>query len=410
MSENKPIIGLTVESEAQEEQQTLPEVGLEREQWRVGDFKGMFHFHSSEGSSCGKDDLGRIKTALRMKTGLKYVVMADHIGWPGKAGYWPEKIESTFSHIDDLNTAPGPKLYKGIEANVLPNRTIDASDLQLQASDIVIASIHYRSSEKNEDRTAEDLVERWIAVMKKNPEVAVLGHPLREVPKEYWDQVDWDRLFKVAKGNEVIIELNISDSAPQDLPDDFFKALIRNDNLVVISPDFHNVADYLQEPGKLSPEDDTLLQEYLRLKGPNTFLSEDELKKIAEDSNLTDEEIISKRKDMEQQISRLREIEDSDGLAKIYSALFASEKTIVQVKNRDNLPESRTIDKNPLPFRTLLKYVRRINKLKKSYDLGDGGSHFIQAANIVNLWDDNRFFKWLEDRKKRIKLNRELQI
>jgi len=42
-----------------------------KERWKLKDIKGFVHFHSWEGSSCGKDNLIQIKDAIAKKTGLQ---------------------------------------------------------------------------------------------------------------------------------------------------------------------------------------------------------------------------------------------------------------------------------------------------------------------------------------------------
>ncbi|MCL5410953.1 MAG: hypothetical protein M1324_03840 [Patescibacteria group bacterium] len=371
------------------EEKSLEEEAEKNERWSIKDFKGFIHFHSWAGSSCGKDQIADIREAINKKTGLKYIGFAEHVGWP-KEEYWYEKIRTEFQDIDKINEEnTAPKVFKGVEVNVFPDGSIDAPDDILNQSDIVVASIHYKNTDRPDQMTAESTVNRWITAMDNNPSINMLGHPLRELPKEEWGKVDWDKLCRHAAAKNVAIEVGIGDSAPSDLPREFFEALSRNNNLVSLAPDFHRLTDYLSK-ADLTPEQQSILEESANLKAKiagATFNEGEALKglKPGETALPEKERIIELRKNR----AKLQEIEESGELAEIFSALTASEPLYVDIKNDRDEVETRKIDKKQLSIPMLMKYARRIYQIQ----------NFIDRNKIINLWDEEKFSGWIESRK-----------
>lgn len=372
------------------ERENIPE-----KKWNLKDFKGFIHFHSWQGSSCGREKIKDIQKAIDKKTGLEYIGFAEHVGWPGEE-YWSEKILKEFEDIDNIQKEnPNIKILKGVEVNVMKDGTIDGTDL-IDKADIVVASHHYRNIEPESESTAEVTVDRWIKVMDNYPQVNVLGHPLRDLPEKEWSKVDWDSLCQKAKEKNVIIEIGISDSAVDHLPQNFFDALVKNDNLVVFAPDFHHLTtgesgfqkkdNWLGHRIKdLSKEQKELLNRYNKLKGNiagKTFRDGSKLKgrKIDESPLSAEEEkeIITK---LQKERNELAEIENSDDLREIYDILLLSEKT--------RLPNGVIKEKYPLSVATLMRFGRRMNRARKAG---------IKSDNLINLWNKEKITQWTEDR------------
>lgn len=386
------------------EQAKTVETETEKPVWRLRDFKGFVHFHSWEGSSCAKDNLTRIKSAIAQRTGLSYLGMAEHIGWPGEE-YWQEKIETEFSEIDQINAeGSGPYIFKGIETNVMPDGTLDAKPELLESSDIVVASFHYKNTDRPEEMTAENTVERWCKVMDMYEDVNVLGHPLRDLPEEEWPKMDWDKLCAKAKEKNVAIELSISDSAPENLPQKFFAALSKYDNLVVVAPDFHNLAGYLSESSDFSSEQSALLEEYYKLKGDIAGISFNEGEEIKgrglNRPAHTEEEKAEKRTRLSSLRARLQEIEDSEELAKINEILSSN------IRYREDKEGRITSGKRKLAYGMLRKYGKRIDRLRRPID--ETGRPIIARGNIVNLWDKEKFANWIKTRKEVAVIKKEI--
>ena len=93
--------------------------------WNLKDFKGFIHFHSWEGSSCGREMIERIIEAITKKTGLEFIAFSEHVGWMGEE-YWSDKILAENLNIDIVQEKyPQLKIFKGVEVNILQDGTID---------------------------------------------------------------------------------------------------------------------------------------------------------------------------------------------------------------------------------------------------------------------------------------------
>lgn len=385
------------------------EVPEKKEAWRFRDIKGLVHFHSWEGSSCAKDSLVRIKKAVNKKTGLEYIGMSEHIGFPGEE-YWFDKIKREFSDIDRINEeGEGPKIFKGVEVNVFSDGTVDAPDDILDQAEIVVASNHYKNTDSPDSlgEVAESTAPRWINAMEKYLDINFLGHPLRDVPVEDWSKVDFDAICKSAKEHNVVIEIGIAKSAPGDLPESFYNAVKKYGNLISICPDFHSIGDYLEESAELSDEEKELLAQYSNIKSTIGSIN------FSEDGNIKNyglwvpphspEKIEKKKIDLKMNRERLKEIEEGDALKSIYEALMASEQEAVQVKNSSSQVESRIVDKKRhMSYGMLLYYGRKIDKIKKSLD-------GVNTQNIISLWPEKKFSAWINDRKKSVRLKRNIE-
>lgn len=387
------IPSVPAELEAKEDYEHKPE-------WSIKDFKGLVHIHSWEGSPCGKDTLLRLKRAFEKKTGLSYLALAEHIGWFEKFGgeHWHDKIESEFKTIDDLNAEDGKvQLIKGIEISVDADGSLDAPDELLGKADIVVASIHYDlQKEPASDLTGENTTQRWVKAMEEHSAINVLGHPLRSLPREEWDKVDWDAICETAKRYSVAIEIGIADNAPADLPQEFYDALARHGNMVSFSPDLHSVISHANS-GLLTQDDQALLDRINQLKAgieSKGFSGKDKLKPKYD--SLPQEEKEALRKTLKDEWQEHDIIEDSEALQKIYDVLTQNLPETIQHKNRNGEYVSKTIDKNPIPLKILLKYARRIYKAKQETTSGLS----IDKRNIINLWDRQKFESWIAERKK----------
>jgi histidinol phosphatase-like PHP family hydrolase len=404
------------------EKQESNEIKEKKETWRLKDFNGFIHFHSWEGSSCGREMIENIAKALKNKTGLKFISFNEHVGWPGEE-YWSEKIKAEFANIDEIQKQyPDLKIFKGIEVNVMKDGTIDGRDL-LEESDIVVASHHYKNIEKQEDSTAEATKERWLKVMDNFPEVGVLGHPLRDLPESEWPKMDWDTICQKANEKNVIIEVGISDSAVDHLPEDFLEALVRNNNKVVFAPDFHHLANPDMDINKphflkrdnwlghriedLSEAQRAILKRYYELKGNISGKSFKEKNEEVgdyvlkgrkpeflkhEEVPLTEAEYADVLAQLKSEKEELQRIENSNELREIHDILFATEKV--------NLPNGKTKERFPLLVATLMRFGRRMARVRR---LG------LKKENLVNTWSKEEMENWVNVKKNLIKARKNLE-
>lgn len=380
--------------------------GQEKREWRASDFRGFIHLHSGEGSSCGKEQMGDIVEAFKKKMpGIEFVAMSEHVGWPGEE-YWEEKILDEFEEIDEINRESSMRVFKGIEANILSDGTIDASEELMKKSDFVVASHHYKNIETQDMSTAEVTMDRWISVMDNYPEVNVLGHPLRDLPEDEWANIEWDTVCQKAKEKNIVIEVSISDSAVDNLPDDFLEALVRNNNLVVIAPDFHFLVNPgFSEPGPsysrskkdnylghrandLSEEQKKTLKRYYDLQSSiagKTFKQGDVLKgRKPDEPELSEEKRMELVRILKKEREEFEKLRKSDELREIYDILLKTEK----IKSTNG----KEVEKYPLSPSTLLRFIRRIYKTRKKG---------LKSENIVNMWSKEQLEDWLLQRNKK---------
>lgn len=113
--------------------------------------------------------------------------------------------------IDQLRKKYGTHItiFKGIEADILPDGEVDLSIVVLKKMDIVVASLHVELDQPRETITA-----RLIRAI-ENPFVDIIGHPGgRLYPLVDITDLDWDRIFRATAYNQVALEINSHKSHP----------------------------------------------------------------------------------------------------------------------------------------------------------------------------------------------------
>lgn len=133
------------------------------------DIKGIIHCHSNW--SDGKNSVEEMAvTAWRQ--GFEYIVISDHSQSAVYAnGLKPDRIRAQHALIDELNEKMAPFfIFKGIEADILSDGTLDYKDNILSTFDVVIASVH--SNLKMDKERATQRLMNAIA----NPYTTILGH------------------------------------------------------------------------------------------------------------------------------------------------------------------------------------------------------------------------------------------
>jgi len=166
------------------------------------DIKGVFHIHTNY--SDGIDSLAQLAAAAQ-GLGFQYLGVSDHSQSAFYANGLPiNRIEQQIREINDLNEInPHFTLFKGIEADILKDGSLDYPDEILAKFDFVIASIHsgFRMSES-------EATKRLITAM-ENPYVTMLGHPTGRIllGREGYP-VDMKAVIEAAREYRVVLELN----------------------------------------------------------------------------------------------------------------------------------------------------------------------------------------------------------
>jgi DNA polymerase IV (family X) len=146
------------------EKDTLPKLVEEK------DVQGLFHIHTN--FSDGTDTLESIVLAAK-KMGLKYIGISDH----SRSAYYAgglkaEDIQRQHELIDNLNDKHAPfYIFKGTEADILPDGSLDYDEGILARFDFVIAAVH-----SNFNMSAIEMTGR-IKKALQNKYTTMLAHP-----------------------------------------------------------------------------------------------------------------------------------------------------------------------------------------------------------------------------------------
>ncbi len=167
-----------------------------------GDYRGDFQMHST-----WSDGAERIATmaGAAMELGHTCLGITDHsYGLPIARGISMEQAAKQWAEIDQLNaTYEGRfRVFKGIEANILADGSLDVQPDERALFEFVVASPH-SLLRRSEDQTA-----RMVAAVRASG-VAILGHPRgRMFNSRPGIAADWDAVFAQAAKLGVAIELD----------------------------------------------------------------------------------------------------------------------------------------------------------------------------------------------------------
>lgn len=198
--------------------------------------KGIFHVHTSY--SDGVNSI-REMVEVAMRRGYRYLGITDHSQVAVYArGLNRETLERQFIEIEELNREYSDfKIFKGIEADILPSGELDYGPDILGRFDFVIGSIHSNFRMNKNDMTA-----RILKAM-DNPFLTMLGHPTGRILLERPGyEVDLDALIEKAASKNVILEFN-ANPYRLDLDWRWLRKAGEHGVKIVINPDAHNVGE-----------------------------------------------------------------------------------------------------------------------------------------------------------------------
>jgi len=201
---------------------------------QLSDLTGCLHNHSTY--SDGKNTLLEMAEACRA-LGLTYFGIADHSQYAAYAGGLKEEdIIRQHAEIDALNqTWTDFQILKGIEADILPDGSLDYNDRILASFDYVVASVHAQLV-MDQERAMGRLIKAI-----ENPYTSILGHPTgRLLLTRNGYPIDTSMILDACKANGVSIELNAS---PYRLDLDWRHIYEAMDKGVYVSinPDAHKI-------------------------------------------------------------------------------------------------------------------------------------------------------------------------
>jgi putative hydrolase len=165
-------------------------------------YRGDFQMHSVW--SDGAEPLESIVEAC-LAHGHRCAGITDHsYGLPIAGGMTMAQVTEQHAEIDRLNrTFKGRfRLFKGIEANIRQDGTVDMEPAELRQFEFVVASPH-SLLRKSVDQTAR------MAGAVSQPGVCILGHPQgRRFNVRAGVSAQWDRVFEIASQRQVAIEID----------------------------------------------------------------------------------------------------------------------------------------------------------------------------------------------------------
>ena len=166
------------------------------------DLRGDVHMHTVE--TDGRKTIEEMAEAA-IERGYKYMAITDHSKNLAFANGLDDK--RALEHIQRIREADkkidGIKIFAGIEVDILEDGELDLSDSVLEQMDIVIASVHSRFEQDQQQMT--DRLLRAIS----NPHVSLIGHPTgRKLLIRQGYSFDCDKIFAAAALAGVAMEHN----------------------------------------------------------------------------------------------------------------------------------------------------------------------------------------------------------
>ena len=201
-----------------------------------GAFRGDFQLHST-----WSDGGERIETMVDACRALGHTCMGitDHsYGLPIARGMSMEDVRRQHREVDRLNKrlAGEFRIFKGIEANILPDGELDLQPDERAVFEFVVASPHSQLR-KDHDQTS-----RMLRAVRQ-PGVAILGHPQGRIYNSRAGvRADWPRVFAAAAERHVAIEID-GNWHRQDVHFGLAQQALEAGCLFALDSDAHSVAE-----------------------------------------------------------------------------------------------------------------------------------------------------------------------
>jgi DNA polymerase (family 10) len=198
------------------------------------DLRGTFHVHTTY--SDGRNTVKQMLDAARDR-GLDYVGISDH----SKAAYYAgglteERLREQQAEIKEQEKSVAPlRVFRGTEADILPDGSIDYDKKTRENFDFIVASVHSRFN-----MTREEMTDRILRAL-DDPTVTFLGHITgRKLLVRDGYSVDFDRVFERCAERGVIMEIN-GNPYRLDLDWRHIGRALEHGVLFCINPDAHSI-------------------------------------------------------------------------------------------------------------------------------------------------------------------------
>jgi DNA polymerase (family 10) len=199
--------------------------------------RGTFHVHTT--FSDGRNTVLEMLSAAHER-GFEYVGLSDH----SPAAYYAggvseERLKQQWREIDKSTPQVTPmRIFRGTEADILNDGSIDYGERVLSKFDFVIASIHSRFQ-----MSKEEMTERMLRAL-DDPHVTFLGHITgRKLLSRDGYTVEFDRIFERCAQRGVIIEINGNPNR-LDLDWRHIPRALSYGVRFAINPDAHSTREY----------------------------------------------------------------------------------------------------------------------------------------------------------------------
>ncbi len=199
------------------------------------DLRGTFHCHTTW--SDGRASVAEMAEAA-LARGWRYLGIADHsVSASYAGGLTVDEVRRQQAEIDAWNADRGGelRLFKGVEADILRDGSLDYPDEVLETFDYVVGSVHSGFRMSGEAMTTR------ITTAVANPHLTILGHPTGRLllSREPYP-VDLDRVIDVAAETGSAIEIN-GDPHRLDMDWRHWPAARARGVPCAIDPDAHSV-------------------------------------------------------------------------------------------------------------------------------------------------------------------------
>jgi len=209
--------------------------GVPTDLLRAADVRGVLHAHTTW--SDGRYSIAEMAARAR-DLGFDWLAICDHSEAATYAhGLDAKRLAEQGAEIDALNRSgeAAVPVLKGIEADILPDGTLDLPAKALDALDVVIGSVHSAMSQPPAVMT-----ERLVKAVASG-RIDVLGHPTgRLLLGRQGFEFDFDRVFDACAKAGAAVELNANPHR-LDLDASLLPAVATRGIPIAIDPDAHDL-------------------------------------------------------------------------------------------------------------------------------------------------------------------------